>query len=95
MIYEKVTIENCMVVFCWIDMCEIPVYLETKCDHKRNVLYQRSSKKQINKKPIPVYIKECLYWIGFHNSSRIISHMMSLMEDNRKSKIMSIKNNYI
>lgn len=23
-------------------------------------------KKQISKKPIPVYVEECSYWIGFH-----------------------------
>ncbi|XP_029671121.1 uncharacterized protein LOC115240231 [Formica exsecta] len=97
-------------------MCEIPVYLEAKCDRKRDVLCQRPSRKRMSKKPIPVYVEECLYWIGLHaltwfqaqlsckelnasliilNSSRIINHMMSLMEDNRKGKITSIKNNFI
>ncbi|XP_072750611.1 C-type mannose receptor 2-like isoform X3 [Anoplolepis gracilipes] len=86
-------------------MCEIPVYLEAKCDRKRDVLCQRPSRERIDKKPIPVYVEECFYWIGFHpltwiqaqlsckelnaslvilNSSRILNHMMSLMEDNKK-----------
>ncbi|XP_032662642.1 uncharacterized protein LOC116840255 [Odontomachus brunneus] len=46
-------------------VCELPVYLKAKCDRKRDVICQRPSKKPISKKPVMVYIEECLYWIGF------------------------------
>ncbi|XP_043288427.1 uncharacterized protein [Venturia canescens] len=84
---------------------EIPVYVEAKCDRKRDVLCQKPSfKKRASTKPVRVFVSGCSYWIGFQpstwskarkscelmNASLValdspekISHMISLMVDNK------------
>ncbi|KAG7188671.1 hypothetical protein KM043_008294 [Ampulex compressa] len=46
--------------------CELPVYIAAQCDRKRDVLCQRTSRKEIDRRPIGVQVEEDLYWVGVY-----------------------------
>ncbi|XP_015610535.1 uncharacterized protein LOC107275188 isoform X2 [Cephus cinctus] len=47
-------------------ICETPVYLEAKCDRKRDVICQKPSRRSLGKAPVLVSIEGCTYWLGFN-----------------------------